>query len=143
MAFKYRLEKLLNLKRIDEHRAVEKLSDCRKRYDTCNAQLTDTIDAYERLQKSLDVRQAGMTAQDFMFTSQQMNLMVEKIEHLARTIAKLDMELNECLTETSDCVSKRQAHENLREHAMSDWRHEQRRIQRRQDGCGRLSARPD
>jgi flagellar export protein FliJ len=131
MAFKYRLEKVLKLKRIDEQRAVEKLAVCRKEKDAGEQAVKALLSVYQSGCAELLTQGGSVSPTEYRIRATQLEILNERIQNLIEMQNKLDAKLDECRTETIEKSGKRKAHERLREKAESHWQRGQRREERK------------
>lgn len=131
MPFKFKLETLLKMKRLDESLALERLAACVLAVQDC----TSTIDDLRRERKLIScglsgAESEGMKAADFCLVARLLDAIGARIESLSRQKHDLDTELRELQDNARASVSQRKEHENIKERARLRWLHSKKRRQR-------------
>jgi len=127
--FKYSLDKVLKLKRIDESRSVEHLNECRHACARCEDEIRLLLDSYEKTSIALGCED-GQSGTEYLVTANHLALLAKRIDQLLQERERLQDELEQSIADTKEKVNQRQAHENLKDRAMQVWKREKRRADR-------------
>lgn len=136
--FKYSLDKVLKLKRIDESRSVEHLNECRQACKSCEQEISRLLDSYENGSRALG-GENGQSGMEYLVTANHLALMAKRIQDLLRQRAELQEELERSIADAKEKVKQRQAQEKLKDRAMQLYKREKRRADRvRMDEMGQV-----
>ncbi len=127
--FKYSLDKVLKLKRIDESRSVEHLAECRKACAMCEREIHELLDSYEKTSAELACAK-GQSGMEYLVTANHLALLARRTEQLLQQRAQLQDELDRSIADAQEKVKQRQAHEKLKDRAKQLWKKENRRVDR-------------
>jgi len=127
--FKYSLDKVLKLKRIDESRSVEHLNERKEACARCEGEIGVLLDSYEKASAILGC-ESGQSGMEYLVNANHMALLAKRIEDLLQERAQLQEELERSIADAQEKVKQRKAHENLKDRAMQVWKREKRRVDR-------------
>lgn len=141
MAYRYRLEKLLKLRRIEESEAVEQLQQQQRQREECQRQLTMLEQAWQSCRERLYESKRGLDGREFALLCRRAQVLEQRLELLRQGQRDTEQKLQECQQQLEQRVAARRSQQQHRERQQQKWAREQkRRRQRREDELGRLHA---
>ncbi len=141
VAFKYRLDRILRIKCIDETQAVERLGVCQTACTRCDQTAQLLADEYEALLRQIACLDGGVSAAEYQLMARRLVVLAARLENLVAERERLDDELLASRTEVRDRVAERQAHNLLKQRAKARWRSGQRRLEtKKMDAIGAAST---
>ena len=140
-AFKFRLETLLRLKKLEEGRALERFSEAERQLVRCEGLLLELLRIRDEVSRSVSTAPNGLSAMEFSLVARQLGCLGQKIQEKYDERKTLQDEQQKRQEDLSSKVSERKSQEQFKERAFQSWRHELRkRDRKRMDEVGAQRA---
>ncbi len=142
MAFRFRLETILKLKRLSESRALQRLAASLYSLRECDDVLDDLRRAHDQACRTLTNEGDDLSAQEFGLVARQLDVLADRIENTRSRKEELDAEVDTRSQAAQDRVTERKGHERIKERARHRFCHWLRRRRRKQMDEVGARARP-
>jgi flagellar export protein FliJ len=141
MAFKFRLETLLRLKRLNESQALDRFGSSQAALQACELALDDLHREREQASQSLAGTDEGsFSALEFGLIARQLDILLHRIEATSARREELDSDLHARREELRARVCERKGHERIKESDRRRWLKKlRRRLLKRMDEAGSRS----
>ena len=131
MAFRFRLETILKLKRLSESRALQRLAASLYSLRECDDALDDLRRAHEQACLALTNQGGDLSAQEFGLVARQLDVLADRIESARSHREELDGQADTHRQAARARVAERQGHERIKERARRRFSHWLRRRRRK------------
>ena len=133
MAFRYRLAKVLKLRRLEESQAADRLAEQRRLLELCRREIELLQSSWQLCRRDMYGQGEGLTQSEFQLACQRSRVLEQRLERAWRRRQQLEQQLQQCLAELEQRVSLRRGQQRHREERLQEWKKRQRRQQDKRD----------